>query len=106
MAEKSPRRVDLRPEYERLGRWLRSEREKTGKSQRTVSQELRKTANFISKVESGLVRLDVVEFLDLADVLKIPESTALAELKSFIGFDLRSRSITKAKEQTRTESAQ
>lgn len=81
MARKGPHRaVDLRPEYERLGNWLKEQRNRVGRSQRDVSECLRKPVTYLSKVENGKQRLDVVELIDLVRELGLEQQVRLADL--------------------------
>jgi transcriptional regulator with XRE-family HTH domain len=76
----SHRAVDLRPEYERLGRWLRALREKNGISQRALSIRLGKPVAYIHKVEMGRQRMDLVEFVDFAKQVDFESATPFLEL--------------------------
>jgi ribosome-binding protein aMBF1 (putative translation factor) len=63
----SPRSAVLsqRPEYQRLGEWIRKARESKGLQQKPLSRALGKPEQFLNKVEQGRQRIDVVEFSDL-----------------------------------------
>jgi transcriptional regulator with XRE-family HTH domain len=84
--QKQPRRkgpesaVNLRAEYARLGRWLGQQREAAGISQRALSRLVGKPESYINKVELGLRRIDLVEFLDIARAVKMDSKMPLAEL--------------------------
>lgn len=82
----SPRTAVLqtRPEYERLGRWIRTHRESAGLSQRALSRRLGKSEQFLHKVEHGRQRIDLVEFLDLCLALQITDEELLG-LRSGLG---------------------
>lgn len=88
MAEKERRRkgpqsaVDLRAEYGRLGRWLAKHREAAGLSQRHLSRMVGKPESYVNKVELGLRRVDLVEFLDLARAVRLDPKMPLSELLS------------------------
>lgn len=73
-------------QYQALLGLLRSWREDAGLTQSQVGERLGNTQTFISKVERGERRLDVVEFAEWCDVLGLAPGEAL---KQFL--DLRSR---------------
>jgi transcriptional regulator with XRE-family HTH domain len=58
-----------RPEYDALRRVLRRAREEAGKTQSEVSLGLGRAQSFVSKIESGVRRLDVLELMDLCRLL-------------------------------------
>ncbi|MGD9724844.1 MAG: multiprotein-bridging factor 1 family protein [Alphaproteobacteria bacterium] len=69
------------PAYNRLRTLLIAAREDAGLRQIDVARKLRRNQSFVSKVESGERRLDVVEFLEFAkassaDPLKIIRAIA------------------------------
>jgi len=49
---------------------LKSARLETGLSQKMVSEKLRKTQSYISKIESGQRRIDIIQLKELARVYK------------------------------------
>ena len=67
------------PRYERLLRVLRAARLEAGLTQTQVAKHFRTHASFVSKVESGERRIDVVE---LADFCKLYGVRLTAFLKS------------------------
>lgn len=72
--------LDARPEYERLGRWIKKIRESKGLQQKPLSRALGKPEQFLNKVEHGRQRLDVVELIDLLKLLDLDESVPIGEL--------------------------
>jgi transcriptional regulator with XRE-family HTH domain len=56
---------------------LLAERERAGFTQVDVAKMLRKPQSFVSKYERGDRRLDMTEFLELADVLSVDVPTFL-----------------------------
>lgn len=68
-----------RPEYAELGEWIRKLRESRGLQQRPISRALGKPDQYLTKVEAGKQRIDVVEFLDLLDELGVKSDTTLIE---------------------------
>jgi transcriptional regulator with XRE-family HTH domain len=66
-----------RAEYRRLLAALRARREALGLSQTAVAQAVGWPQQKLSAAESGARRLDVLEFIELAGVLKLTPSRAL-----------------------------
>lgn len=58
------------PRYAALREALVSARKAAGLTQADVAEALGRPQSFVSKIESGERRLDVVEFLDLVDALR------------------------------------
>ena len=56
-------------------------REKTGITQAGLAEQLGEYQSFVARLESGQRRLDVIEFMRLAKILKFNESDILAQLK-------------------------
>ena len=67
--------------HERLCKLLIEARQKSGLSQIEVSKKLGRPQSFVSKYENGERRLDVLEFLDVADALKIEPSRVISKLR-------------------------
>ena len=65
--------------YARLLQVLRAARDEAGLTQAEVCAKLQAHASFISKVEKGDRRLDVVELADLCRIYRVPLGTILAE---------------------------
>lgn len=72
------------PEYRRLCELLVRTRESAGLRQTDVAKSLRKAQSYVSKVEQGERRLDVVEFLEFARAIR---ADPLKLLKKIIGGD-------------------
>lgn len=51
-------------------------------TQQQVADRLNKPQSYIAKFERGERRLDIIEFLDLADVLSIDVNETLEQLKT------------------------
>lgn len=68
-----------RPEYDRLRAILVREREARRVSQRQLSKNLGMMPTYISKVERGERRIDVIELADIAVALGIDPRQILAE---------------------------
>lgn len=60
-------RSRLSPRYARLRELLIEARQTAGLTQVELAERLRRPQSYVSKVESGERRLDVVEFLEIAD---------------------------------------
>ena len=70
----------IRPEYERIGLWLKELREKQNVGQRELCRRLGKPPAFIHKVEHGKQRIDLVEFLDLLQAIGTVQDVSMADL--------------------------
>jgi transcriptional regulator with XRE-family HTH domain len=60
---------------------LVSARQKQGLSQRELATKLNKVHSYVAKYEQGERRLDVIEFLDIATVLKIDPCGIIKKLR-------------------------
>jgi transcriptional regulator with XRE-family HTH domain len=67
--------------YRLFREMLREARESRSLKQVDVARRLGKTQSFVSDYERGQRRLDVVEFLMLAEVLKLDLHAVLAKLQ-------------------------
>jgi transcriptional regulator with XRE-family HTH domain len=67
--------------HERLCKLLIEAREKRGLTQIDVSKKLGRPQSFVSKYENGERRLDVIEFLEVADALGIEPSRFINQLR-------------------------
>ena len=61
-----PLQTVFRAEYDVLLRLLKDARKESGVSQRELARRLGKTQSYVSKIENGDQRMDVLEFLDYA----------------------------------------
>lgn len=61
---------------------LREARKDAGLTQQEVADRLGKPQSFVAKYENGERRLDVVEFLDVADALTTDPSALLGRLQN------------------------
>lgn len=68
------------PRHLRFQQMLADARKEKGLTQTYVASTLGKPQSFVAKYEGGERRLDVIEFLDIADVLGIEPGTFLAAL--------------------------
>ncbi|NZA28656.1 helix-turn-helix transcriptional regulator [Luteimonas sp. SJ-92] len=78
-----------RPEYRALIGALREARLKAGLTQIDVAEALKTTQTFVSKVERGERRIDVIEFADFCHAIGIDPGALLHEV---IGARPRARS--------------
>jgi transcriptional regulator with XRE-family HTH domain len=60
---------------------LVSARQKQGLSQRDLAIKLNKVHSFVAKYEQGERRLDVIEFLDIAEALDVNPEGIIKKLK-------------------------
>lgn len=68
--------------YERLQQMLVEARRKSGLSQQEVADRLGRPQTYVSKCELGTRRMDVVEFLEMAEVLGFDPAAFIRKLKS------------------------
>lgn len=66
--------------YERLRRVLVEARTAGGLTQAEVASRLRRPQSFVSKYERGERRLDVVEFMEVAQALSLDPCRVIKEL--------------------------
>lgn len=67
--------------YKRLQTALKAARKASGLTQAQVGERLGQPQSFVNKYESGERRLDVIEFLDVARVLKLEVQALLRDLQ-------------------------
>ena len=67
--------------YERFWQLLQKCRIDKGYTQEHVASLLNRPQSFVSKYESGERRLDVIEFLEVAEILNIDLSSFLQEFQ-------------------------
>jgi ribosome-binding protein aMBF1 (putative translation factor) len=68
--------------YERFQQMLVEARHKSGLSQQEVADRLGRPQTYVSKCELGTRRMDVVEFLEMAEVLGFDPTAFIRKLKS------------------------
>ncbi|MFZ4605394.1 MAG: helix-turn-helix domain-containing protein [Caulobacter sp.] len=61
---------------------LREARQEAGLSQRSLAQRLGKANSHVSKIESGLRRVDALELYRIADAFGLPPSTLFERVAS------------------------
>ena len=74
-------------EYERFCQCLIEARKRKGLTQAEVADKLERAQSFVSKYERGRRRLDVVEFLEVADVLEIDPHHVITSIASLQATD-------------------
>ena len=70
------------PRYLKLRQLLTEARMQRGLSQMALAERLGRPQTFVSKYERGERRLDVVEFLDIADILKMDSHDILRQVQA------------------------
>nr|WP_298722552.1 helix-turn-helix transcriptional regulator [uncultured Steroidobacter sp.] len=70
------------PAHVRLLELLVAAREKAGFTQQQLADRLGKPQSFISKYEGGERRIDVIEFIAIADALDMDASRAIREVRA------------------------
>lgn len=70
------------PAHVRLLELLLAAREKAGLTQQQLADRLGKPQSFISKYEGGERRIDVIEFIAIADALDMDASRAIRDIRS------------------------
>ena len=84
------------PNYQALLTLLRDLRERSGVTQLALAESLGNTQTFISKVERGERRIDVVEFIEICNALGVDPVAAFREYllrRSLLG--KKSRKLTR-----------
>jgi transcriptional regulator with XRE-family HTH domain len=71
-------------ERNRFAEWFRDERERAGLTQTQLGRRLKLRQAYISNIENGQRRLDILEFLDLAAALGEAPRTLLSRLEAQI----------------------
>jgi transcriptional regulator with XRE-family HTH domain len=80
-ADRVSTKAKLADEMVVLGRVLVRARERAGLRQVEVSTALGLPASWLSKVENGTRRLDVVEFVKICEAMRADPSAVMAELR-------------------------
>jgi len=73
------------PEYEHFCALLIQARKRAGLTQHTVAALLQRPQSYVSKYENGERRLDVIEFLEIAQVLDIDVTVFVRDLRNYLG---------------------
>lgn len=75
-------RSSLTKKYEEFNRLLVEERQNAGLSQQELADRLGRPQTYVSKCERGTRRMDVVEFLEIAEVIGFDPVAFIKRLKS------------------------
>jgi transcriptional regulator with XRE-family HTH domain len=78
------RQIDS-PQHEELRRLLIERRQRAGLTQRQVAERLGRPQRFVSRVETGVHRVTVVELLEFAQALEFDPRAAVARLMKKAG---------------------
>lgn len=70
------------PRYQLFRQLLTEERLQSGLLQADIAKRLGKPQSFMSKVEIGERRLDLTEFLEIADILKLDTEAFIKRYKA------------------------
>lgn len=70
------------PAHVRLLQLLVAAREKAGLTQQQLATRLGKPQSFISKYEGGERRIDVIEFIAIAEALEMDASRAIRDVRA------------------------
>lgn len=80
-ADRISTKTKLADELIALGDLLARTRERAGLKQSVVADRLGLPASYLSKIENGTRRLDVIEFLRIADAIEVDPADILRELR-------------------------
>jgi len=69
------------PRYRRFRELLIQARKDAGLTQNELADRLNRPQSFVSKYENGERRLDLIEFLDVAAILRIDAITFIGDLQ-------------------------
>lgn len=72
----------LTEKYEEFCQLLVEERQNAGLSQQEVADRLGRPQTYVSKCELGTRRMDVVEFLEIAEIIEFDPITFIKKLRS------------------------
>lgn len=71
-------------EYEAFRKLLLTAREEAGLTQLEVAARLSKPQSFVAKYEGGERRLDVIEFMEICEALKVDPNDLINKLRAVI----------------------
>lgn len=80
-ADRVSTKTKLAGELVILGQVLAMARERAGLKQSDVAAKLGMPASYLSKIENGTRRLDVIELIQIADAMGVDAGALLAELQ-------------------------
>lgn len=67
-------------EYQKLRNWLKEQRQSQELSMRDLGEILEVPHSFIGKIENGERRLDVIEYLQFCEALKVSPTDGLRQI--------------------------
>jgi transcriptional regulator with XRE-family HTH domain len=71
---------ELRQRYKKFASLLVEARKTAGLSQQEVADKIGRSQAYVSKIERGARKMDIMEFLELAEALKFNPATLLRKL--------------------------
>lgn len=77
------------PDYRAAIETIRAVREQLGISQRELARRLDKHPSFVNKIEQLERRLDILEFLAIAEAMKIEPAHLLTTIRAELAAELR-----------------
>ena len=86
-----------RPEYDALRQQLRQSRVHAGLTQAELSEALGRPQSFVSDIERGVRRLDVIELRELCLVFGTDLQTFIDELETHISTQVPTRRVSTKK---------
>jgi transcriptional regulator with XRE-family HTH domain len=75
-------KAGLTEKYEEFSQLLVEERQNAGLSQQEVADRLGRPQTYVSKCERGTRRMDVVEFLEIAEIIGFDPIALIKKLRS------------------------
>ncbi|HEX9500752.1 MAG TPA: helix-turn-helix transcriptional regulator [Thermoanaerobaculia bacterium] len=84
-ADRISTKAKLAGELKILGEVLLRAREKAGLKQSDVAARLGLPASYLSKIENGTRRLDVIELIQIAEAMGVDPAAIVRELRNRIG---------------------
>ena len=73
------------PRYAAVLQLLRAQRQAAGRSQADVARELGYSRSVVSKLETGELRMDLIQLSDYCRAIQLPLSTFVGDLETAIG---------------------
>lgn len=83
-ADRVSTKTKLAAELIQLGRVISAVRERHGLKQQDVAATLGLPASYLSKIEKGTRRLDVIELLQIAKAMKVDPAELIREIDSAV----------------------
>ncbi|HSP33377.1 MAG TPA: helix-turn-helix transcriptional regulator [Thermoanaerobaculia bacterium] len=80
-ADRVSTKTRLAAELATLGRVLTTVRERAGLKQADIAAKLGMPASYLSKIENGTRRLDVIELIQIAEAMDVDAAAIVTELR-------------------------